>query len=255
MDLSRQTSANEKAQAAQDLVLLSSPEVTESISVDELEQPAGLPMPDGPPPMNCIWDSVQGCWVQKVNNSRRKQKKRREPQIIFKSNDTNNIGPPFPCPYPRKSGHTWNSNTGKWIKNTRFPCPYPRKSGHTWNSNTGKWIKNTRKISPKKTITYDSNIAKRTRKRISDNSIKKDSQRNQPAKTNDKEKIVPDTECQKKKDYHIEINIPHIILAHYAGIDGNYLSSAKVTGFTVEWMDGDTLHTHVKKIYYNPQSE
>ena len=230
MDLSRQTSANEKAQAAQDLVLLSSPEVTESISVDELEQPAGLPMPDGPPPMNCIWDSVQGCWVQKVNNSRRKQKKRREPQIIFKSNDTNNIGPPFPCPYPRKSGHTWNSNTGKWIKNTR-------------------------KISPKKTITYDSNIAKRTRKRISDNSIKKDSQRNQPAKTNDKEKIVPDTECQKKKDYHIEINIPHIILAHYAGIDGNYLSSAKVTGFTVEWMDGDTLHTHVKKIYYNPQSE
>ena len=249
MDLPRQTSANERAQAAQDLVFLSSPEVTDSISVDELEQPAGLPMPDGPPPMNCIWDSVHGCWVQKVNNSRRKQKKRREPQIIFKSNDTNNIGPPFPCPYPRKSGHTWNSNTGKWIKNTR-------------------------KISPKKTITYDSNIAERTRKRISDNAIKKDSQntidkasrksyarkkqsaqRNQPAKTNDKEKIVPNTECIKKKDYHIEINIPHIILAHYAGIDGNYLSSAKVTGFTVEWMDGDTLHTHVKKIYYNPQIE
>ena len=251
MDLSRQTSANEKAQAAQDLVFLSSPEVIESIYVDELEQPAGLPIPDGPPPMNCIWDSVHGCWVQKVNNSRQKQKKRREPQIIFKSNDTNTIGPPFPCPYPRKSKHTWNSTTGKWIKNTR-------------------------KISPKKTITSYSDIAERTRKRISDNSIKKDSQNTvdkasnnsytrkkqsvqqnqyQQTKTTDKEKIVPNTECIKKKDHHIKINIPSIILAQYAGLDGNYLSSAKVTGFTVEWMDGDTLHTHVKKIYYNPQLE
>jgi hypothetical protein len=161
MDLPRQTSAS-RTDAANVLC---------SFSPSVSSQPASIPRPSGPAPKNSIWDSVMGCWVKKVN-------KNKLPQIIFKfDNDTDKKIQSYPCPYPRKSGHTWNSNTGKWIKNTGPPysCPYPRKSGHIWNSNTGKWIKNNEKVvarkmapNPKKVIQKKegasySHMAERTR--------------------------------------------------------------------------------------------
>lgn len=177
---------NSRERAAHELISLASPVMPSSSSTNELEQPAGIPRPNEVPPYNCIWDSVHGCWVQKVDKSLKKKKKK-EPLITFNPINTSIVtanavtanGPPYPCPHPRRHGHTWNHDTGKWIKKkenvntttaskSSYPCPWPRKSGHTWNHDTGKWIKIANKKPPTKVIQKKSSltftdIAERTR--------------------------------------------------------------------------------------------
>ena len=175
-------------------------------------------------------------------------------------------GPRYPCPWPRKGGHTWNHATGKWIKITNKVSGARKMPSKKTSSSLGPCLaerlrkQNTRKADDitednYKNAVHQSSWNSKWGKLPSRNvAAVSDSSNSVGSAAQDTTSINEET-LYKLDDKNVRLHLPPTVLALYNGEDGHWLSRAKIKKIIVEWDDGDTEHTVVdaKNVYYDPQ--